>query len=318
MMNAKRILGYKNIAGKAESRSTLLVLLLVGLLTGVGLAMWLAPQTPEPRTESESSVAAHIGEAKPLDWSAGVSSKTDESGVPSQPQPTEEGMQPTNPIEDVREAFGDRESLNVLPSPTYHLRPDSEWQGMLVDTANQAICEESSACGLGMACNENRCGPCSADSDCGTGESCVLDHCVPNHNVTCHRTSECVEGELCVLSGYSADPRGNESMQAFCQPSVGGTEPTPEEVVEPTADDPGPYAPPRAVSVDLLRDILSQHGAGEVLSTEPALSDIEQRHAKAFDEASAESEYERHESSDVADPEQEHEVVDTEAEDVNM
>ncbi|MFO7564446.1 MAG: hypothetical protein R6X02_17500 [Enhygromyxa sp.] len=101
--------------------------------------------------------------------------------------------------------------------PDYAPRDPSEWQGMLVNLAlQQTGCESSAACGLAMACVDQRCGPCSGDEDCASEEACVLQHCVPTRQVECRRASDCEGEALCVLSGYTAAPRGNEGMRSFC------------------------------------------------------------------------------------------------------
>jgi len=46
--------------------------------------------------------------------------------------------------------------------------------------------------------------------------ACVLDHCVVSARVTCRRNSDCRGGSTCLLSGYSADARGNTGMDSHC------------------------------------------------------------------------------------------------------
>ena len=117
-----------------------------------------------------------------------------------------------------------------------HPRAPEEWQGMRVLTA-QPGCETSATCGLGLACVGTRCGPCKNDGQCLSGERCAMDHCVPAAGVTCHSMHDCAGGELCVLSGYSADPRGNTGMKSTCLASTGGS-----DAVE---DAPAPAGPER-------------------------------------------------------------------------
>lgn len=95
-------------------------------------------------------------------------------------------------------------------------RDPEEWQGMLVNTTFQALCDRSSTCGLAMACLEGRCGPCSGDRDCEGGERCVLQHCVPTDQAICASRADCPAGEVCMLSGCSDDRRGNRSMKSYC------------------------------------------------------------------------------------------------------
>jgi len=95
-------------------------------------------------------------------------------------------------------------------------RDPEEWQGMLVNTTFQALCDRSSSCGLAMACLEGRCGPCSGDRNCERGERCVLQHCIPTEQAVCASRADCPAGEVCMLSGVSDDPRGNRSMKSYC------------------------------------------------------------------------------------------------------
>lgn len=106
------------------------------------------------------------------------------------------------------------------PSPSFAPRDASEWQGMLVNMAFQALCDVSERCGLAMACHEGKCGPCSLDDDCGTGENCVLQHCLLASQVTCRSQRECPLEEVCMLSGISEDVRGNREMRSFCSGSA--------------------------------------------------------------------------------------------------
>lgn len=101
-------------------------------------------------------------------------------------------------------------------------RDHREWQGMLVDSLVEIECRKSEDCGLALACRDGQCAPCVVDSHCSPGESCVLDHCVTTENVACTTYADCGDA-LCVLSGYSATPRGNDGMRAFCRGSSGGS-----------------------------------------------------------------------------------------------
>ena len=99
----------------------------------------------------------------------------------------------------------------------YHPRNKSEWQGMLVDMSNRALCKGARSCGLAAACLDGQCGPCETDGQCGDGERCVLDHCVLAPNVHCRSHTDCSSaGARCELSGYSSDPRGNADLRADC------------------------------------------------------------------------------------------------------
>lgn len=109
-----------------------------------------------------------------------------------------------------------------LSPPRFHPRPSDEWQGMLVDLDAQPPCEESGDCGLARACLNERCGPCTRDEQCAPGELCALDHCVRQDLATCRTRRDCAAGILCILSGYSADPRANEQMRAYCLNPEGG------------------------------------------------------------------------------------------------
>lgn len=39
--------------------------------------------------------------------------------------------------------------------------------------------------------------PCDRDAACAPGEGCVLDHCLPQSNVTCASRRDCPGGQLC-------------------------------------------------------------------------------------------------------------------------
>jgi hypothetical protein len=127
-------------------------------------------------------------------------------------------------------------------------RPAGEWQGMLVDEAEAAGCEQTPQCGLARACRDGRCGACSSDAECSDGEGCVLDHCVATARIGCRSRADCGSpAEVCALSGYSADPRGNAGMRSYCLDQQGGTEQTPRaEQGEPPAE----ARPPREPSLE--------------------------------------------------------------------
>jgi hypothetical protein len=133
----------------------------------------------------------------------------------------------------------------MSPVPHFHPRSPDEWQGMLVDTAMQAICDESRFCGLAMACLGERCGPCSKDADCLSGEVCVLDHCVLSSLARCRTRRDCQGDAMCVLSGYSSDARGNSDMTASCIPRHGGRPQRSEDlpVIEGVPAAPAPVLP---------------------------------------------------------------------------
>jgi hypothetical protein len=107
----------------------------------------------------------------------------------------------------------------VGPAIAYAPRDPSEWQGMLVNTTFQALCDTSSRCGLAMACHAGRCGPCASDAECAAGEVCAMQHCVSAPLATCRGRADCPSGELCMLTGYADDARGNGGMHAYCSGS---------------------------------------------------------------------------------------------------
>ena len=127
------------------------------------------------------------------------------------------------------------EALDTHPlaqPPNYQFRQHGEWQGMLVDRNVKQMCGNSNHCGNALACILGTCSPCTEDSHCGKkGVVCVLDHCVQEENVRCRTRSDCASESmradssdaLCILSGYSAEVRGNEDMEAYCVDADGGT-----------------------------------------------------------------------------------------------
>jgi hypothetical protein len=138
------------------------------------------------------------------------------------------------------------------PGSDYAPRPATEWLGRRVDRATQPLCDGADSCGLAMACIDGRCAPCGASSPCASGETCVLDHCVLATEAACHSRADCPDDTLCVLSGYSADPRGNAAMRSVCLASSGGTDRA--ESLAP-ATDPGP-ATPMPIPAQSLLDLV--------------------------------------------------------------
>jgi hypothetical protein len=110
-----------------------------------------------------------------------------------------------------------------VPAQDLYPRDPDEWQGMRVDVSMlQVECRTSEQCGMAMRCHDGRCWPCQADTDCASDEACVLEHCLRSSAVHCRSRRDCGAEMLCVLSGYSADPRGNADMSADCVRSTGG------------------------------------------------------------------------------------------------
>jgi hypothetical protein len=107
---------------------------------------------------------------------------------------------------------------------TYASRPSGEWQGMPIDLTRSPPCDASEHCGLARACVNGVCTACDDDSDCTSSEGCVLGHCVQKSLMHCRSKRDCGADEMCILSGYSSDARGNESMTSVCNPSSGGKE----------------------------------------------------------------------------------------------
>jgi hypothetical protein len=114
----------------------------------------------------------------------------------------------------------DEGTLPYEPTP----RDTSEWQGMLVNTAQPAACDVTSRCGLALSCRQGRCLPCRVDSDCSSSEGCALDHCVRSERLHCRSRRECGADALCVLTGYSADVRNNATMSAHCSSNNGAAQ----------------------------------------------------------------------------------------------
>jgi len=148
--------------------------------------------------------------------------------------------------------------------PAYYQRDPQEWQGMRINMAYRVPCETTSTCGMGKSCQEGLCGPCQVDGDCLSGEACVLDHCVPNEGVACRRRADCAgSDELCMLSGYSADVRGNASMKASCVSTSSGAGRRPARP-QPAAEEPAAEetAPP-ATELDLLFEDMKNEPAAQ-------------------------------------------------------
>jgi hypothetical protein len=300
--DTKSINSLKAKSTQPDKKHNIFRLAVVGILIGTFVAIIFFPkdQGTELNT-SHASMGVQSSKTKYLTKKVVV--KSDISSQKTELIETE--IEQEDPIEAIKNAFGDREELNVLPPPNYHSRPESEWQGMLIDTSLQSVCDGKSSCGLAMACNNNRCGACSVDSDCASGEACVLDHCVIKKNTSCRTASDCGQNEYCVLSGYSADPRGNGSTLAYCQPQVSGSQPTPE-TTDLVGDDSVPPVFERPVSIDQLQEILLDDFSNTETNEEP---NSDQINTEPFDEETAEFEFEKHETLDEIDPENEHEAV---------
>lgn len=290
--------------GQAEGKANLIILAGIGILFGVLLATVFFSRDQGAETGATQTLATaddnRAGSVHALAEGKSKALSEDNLTTTGNTASVHE-----DPIEEVKQVFGDREALNVQAPAKLYPRAETEWQGMRVDTSMQAICEGKNSCGLAMACINNQCGPCSVNAQCGSGEVCVLDHCVLDQNTACRSAADCKAGEYCILSGYSADPRGNEKTMAYCQASVAGTQPTPEQDRDQAAEEPGPPVFERSVSIDQLQDALNEQAS-------PAEQDLDQQPrvpSEPFDEATAEFEYEQHEMLDQTDPETEHVVV---------
>jgi hypothetical protein len=88
---------------------------------------------------------------------------------------------------------------------------------MLVDESDAVGCD--GFCGMALACVKGVCGACNSDADCLRDEVCVLDHCLRSSGVSCRSYEDCGPQSLCVLSGMSADARGNSEMRSYCSNS---------------------------------------------------------------------------------------------------
>jgi hypothetical protein len=108
---------------------------------------------------------------------------------------------------------------------------------MLINLAALPPCEQTSMCGLARACIDGVCNACRMDSDCEAEEACVLDHCLRRNLVSCRSRRNCHPGETCVLSGFSADLRGNREMYSKCIGNTGGAEKAKAPALAP--DQPG-------------------------------------------------------------------------------
>lgn len=307
----------KTISGQSDNKHTFFILAVAGLLIGILLAIFFVPQDQGTELKTEHALLTGM-EGQPTESKlapAKVAANKTEALVSKEIIELENAQE--DPIEDVKRAFGDREALNVLSPPTYHPRPKSEWQGMLIDTSMQSVCEGKNSCGLAMACKNNLCGPCSVNADCAAGEACVLDHCVIEKNASCRTASECGANEQCVLSGYSTDPRGNGTTLAFCQPMTSGSQPTPELNNDPVANDPGPPVFERPVSINQLQETLLEHDSSTETDADPDADQPPPVNSEQFDEDTAEFEFEQHENFDKIDPENEHVVVPEQAEEAD-
>jgi hypothetical protein len=166
------------------------------------------------------------------------------------------GQAPARPATPESRRLAERVTARRAESPgaepvklEFHPRAADEWQGMRVMT-NQPQCATSESCGLGLACVQGRCGPCRDDGQCLAGERCAVDHCVPAAGLSCRSAHDCQGGEKCVLSGYSADPRGNTGMKSACL-AGGGDNPLAEAPAPAATDerparvDFGDFTPPQ-------------------------------------------------------------------------
>lgn len=140
-----------------------------------------------------------------------------------------------------------------------HPRDPGEWQGMLVDVSRSQECSSSGGCGLALACKGGMCGPCGADRECSSGEICVLDHCILGAAAGCRSRQDCPNEGLCLLSGITADPRGNGRMISRCIATRGAVSPlssTEASPFLPQALLPAPgTSVPSLTEADLLRGL---------------------------------------------------------------
>jgi hypothetical protein len=128
--------------------------------------------------------------------------------------------------------------------PAEHRRPPR--QPPFGEQACETVCTGTSRGTLGL------CGPCRQDAECADGEICILDHCLLSRNAKCRSRRECAgEEALCILSGYSADPRGNAALTAECRGPRGG-QAQPEDWRPPAGL--GAPAPP-VRSVELMESV---------------------------------------------------------------
>lgn len=292
-------------SGKSKNMPKFIILTVAGLLFGILLAITFAFEDQGTMISAEHTSATDAQRYSGGQKQEAIKVARNNAQISAAAKNGEPVFDYDDSIEEVKNAFGDREAMNVLPAPKYYPRPESEWQGMLVDTSLQSICEGKNSCGLAMACMDNRCGACSVDADCATGENCVLNHCVIKKNTSCRTASDCDTNEYCVLSGYSSDPRGNKTTLAYCQPITSGSQPTQEQTINAAAFEPGPAVFNRSVSIDQLQETLSENDNG--LDTEIDLP--QPVNPESFDETTAEFEFEQHESLDNIDPENEHTKV---------
>lgn len=305
---------------KIKSKMAYVLIAIAGLTVGTGLALLLPHEQGHDHSGPGSNTLTTPRFAKSVPTvSAGRSGDVPQEETSIAQQPEQIGansVEYRDPIEDVRAVYAERSSLNIASPASYYPRPESEWQGMLVDTAHQSYCDgKASSCGLAMACTDNRCGPCLEDSDCGLGESCVLDHCIVSEQMECRSSADCGPGSLCVLSGYSADPRGNADTRSYCQTAFAGTSPSPDMDIDPVAEDPGPPVLERPVSVDRLRESLIESqdlAEADQIPMEPVSQDPVP--GEAFDELAEEHQFEKHDLIDVQDPQDEHVIVENELE----
>ena len=84
----------------------------------------------------------------------------------------------------------------------------------------------------------------------------MLEHCVRVALVACRGRADCIAGELCVLSGISADARGNADMRAYCQGKTVDVTQDRATYERNQRQRTGIPAPPRAVTPQKLLDQL--------------------------------------------------------------
>jgi hypothetical protein len=172
------------------------VILIVAIGSLVAATLWLVFKSRHPTIE-RATLAYVPGERAARERSPAPAASEAATEKPPSPRPQTE-------VE------------RALEPPRFHVRPEGEWQGMLVNLNVQPPCDGPGLCGMALACKNGRCGPCEFDAECGPGESCVLDHCLRSANVRCHRTADCGPQSTCILSGYSTGARGNADMRAYC------------------------------------------------------------------------------------------------------
>jgi hypothetical protein len=119
-----------------------------------------------------------------------------------------------------------------------------------------------------------------------------------------------------MLNGYSEGLRGNETMQAFCQLATSGTQPTQDQGIELTTDEPGPYTEERPVSLDQLHETLLQHQDTQVGTVDTDKPVSKSNIPEQIDEQSRK--FEQQDDVDTVDPQEEHIKIEEESEEPNM